>query len=97
MPGNLSPPLSRTAVRVSRGGGGQRSDIVQRADMRMIQGRYHARFAFEALAELLRGDLDGDGAAKARVQCAVDFAHPAFGKQLNDRVRPKLAPDHRLA
>ena len=44
-----------------------RADVVQRADVGMIQRGDGSRFALEALAESFRGDLDGDVAAEARI------------------------------
>ena len=40
-----------------------RPNIVERADVGMIQRRNRARLALETGAELLMSDLDGDGAA----------------------------------
>ena len=59
------------------------TDIVERADMRMIQLRDRAGLAFESLAELRilsqlrRQYLDRDGAPQAGVASLVDLAHPA--------------------
>src|SRR5262249_51261005 len=59
------------------------ADVMQRADVRMGELRYRARFAFEPLAELRVGsearrqNLDGDRALEACVAGAIDLAHPA--------------------
>ena len=59
------------------------ADVVQRADVGMIELRDRAGFAVEPLAELriggerLREDLDGDRAIEPRVARLVDLAHPA--------------------
>src|SRR5262249_3350135 len=45
------------------GTGWQRSDVVECADVGMIQCRYRPRLSFESFAELLRGNLDGDSAS----------------------------------
>src|SRR5262249_19624819 len=56
-------------------------DVVEGADVRMVQGGDGARFALEALTRLpvdgkvWRQHLDRDLAAKARVLGAVDLAH----------------------
>ena len=42
------------------------ADVVEGADVRIIERRDGAGFAFEALAELLGTDLDSDGAVEAR-------------------------------
>jgi hypothetical protein len=60
-----------------------RPDVVQLADVRMIQRRNRSRFVFES-AEAFRvmghwrGEhFDGDVAIETRIASAVDFAHPA--------------------
>ena len=59
------------------------ADVVERADVRMIERRDRARLALEALAQLRVGrerrrqDLDRDRAVEPRVAGAVDFAHAA--------------------
>ncbi len=61
-------------------------DIVERADMRVIERRNRARLALEPLARLgiarhvRRQDLDRDGAIQARVAGFVDLAHAARAK-----------------
>src|SRR5262245_18629920 len=68
-------------------------DVVQRADVRMIERRDRARLAVEPLAQLRIGrersrqHLDGDGPLKPRVSCAIDLAHPAGADWGNDLVR----------
>ena len=59
------------------------ADVVELADVGMIQGRDGAGFAFEAcvrfgfFGEMFGENLDGDGAVEAGVARAVDFAHAA--------------------
>ena len=59
------------------------ADVVQRADVRMIERGDCARFAVEALAELwiareLRAEnLDRDGSVEPRIARPINFAHPA--------------------
>ena len=62
------------------------ADVVKRADVGVIQRRNRARLALEAGAELLVGELDGDGAAEARVDGAKDFAHAALAELAFDLV-----------
>jgi hypothetical protein len=66
--------------------GGKHSDVVQGADMRMIQRRDYPGLAFKPVAELFGGDLDGDGAAQASVHRPVYPAHPALPEQARDAV-----------
>jgi hypothetical protein len=67
-----------------------RADIVQCADVGMIQRCDGAHFAVEAFAETLGGDLEGHVAAHAGIVGAIDLTHPAFADRLNDFVRPEL-------
>ena len=55
-----------------------RADVVEGADVGVIERGNGSGFAFEAISELARRDFDGDRAAQARVRAAVDFAHAAF-------------------
>src|SRR5450755_4076880 len=72
------------------------ADVVERADMRMIQVRDDFSFAFKALASrrIIRKmrweDFDGDGSVEARVKRLVDFAHSACADRRNNLVRAKL-------
>ncbi len=69
------------------------ADVVQRADVRMIQRRDSACFAIEPFTELRiagelrRQDFDGDVASQPRIARAIDFAHPARSKRGHDLVR----------
>ena len=78
------------------------SDVVQRADVRMIERRNRTRLPLEALAELRpRGglsddDFDGDGAIEAGVARLVDFPHAAFAELGDDLVRTQALADHGL-
>ena len=66
-------------------------------NIRMIQRAGGARFVFEALAasrvarDVGRQHLESDGAAKARVVCAVHLAHAARPEEGGDLVRPDPA------
>src|SRR5579864_9656454 len=61
-------------------------DIVQGADVGMVQGRDRVRFALEALGELLVGNLDGDGAIQPRIASFVDLAHAARADGRDDLI-----------
>ncbi len=69
------------------------ADVVERADVRMVELRDRAGFAVEPLAELrISGegfgqDLDGDDAIEARVAGLVDLAHAAGAEGGEDLVR----------
>ena len=67
-----------------------RSDVVKRANVRMIQRRYRACFALEAFAELCRGGLDGDDAIQSRVACLPDLAHATRSQAGKDLVRSEF-------
>ena len=56
------------------------SDIIELADVGMVQGRDGAGFVFEALGEALLGDFDGDSAVEARVASLPHLAHPALAE-----------------
>jgi hypothetical protein len=66
-----------------------RPDIVQSADIGVIQRRDGAGFAFETLAEGRLGDLHGDHPAEARIAGLVHFAHTPGSKRGKDFVRPE--------
>ena len=53
------------------------ADVVQRADVGMIQRRHGAGFALEAFREALVGHLDRDVAAEAGIPSAIHDAHAA--------------------
>src|SRR5690349_4627416 len=63
------------------------TDVVQGADVRMIEAGDDRRFAIEAVTplgigrEIRRQELDRDGAAEAGVDCPVHFAHATGGNQ----------------
>ena len=59
------------------------ANVMQRADVGMVQARDGPSLAIEALpgvrtaGEMLGQDLDGDGAIEPRVAGAVDLSHAA--------------------
>src|SRR5262245_50515948 len=69
------------------------ADVVDRADVRVREGRDGLGLPLEPLAELRIGglrvgeDLDRDGAVQARVPRLVDFAHAAGAERGEDFVR----------
>ena len=64
-----------------------RPDVVQLADVRMIQRRDGARFALEAVAEFGGRLLDRDEAIEPRVARFVHLAHPAGTERARDFIR----------
>ena len=53
------------------------ADIVERADIGVVQRRDEAHLAVESLAEALRSDFDRDVAAQPRIKGLVDLTHAA--------------------
>ena len=68
------------------------TDVVQRANVRMVERRDRARLAIEPIAQLriggeLRGQhFDRDGAIEPRIARAIHLAHPTAAKQRQDLV-----------
>src|SRR4029453_9882293 len=52
----------------------------------MVQSRDRTGFAFKALGELLRGELDGDVAAETRIGRAIHRSHAPFTQLARDSV-----------
>ena len=77
------------------------ADVVDRADVRMIERGDGARLAFEAGAALRVGgegrrqDLHGDIPSEPRVLRAVDLAHPASADGRIDPIRAELTAEER--
>ncbi len=69
------------------------ADVVQGADVRVVQRRDGARLTLEARAPLRRGrrllaqDLDGDGTIEPRVPGVVHLSHAAGAQRPDDLVR----------
>lgn len=70
-----------------------RPDVVQRANVGMIQRRDRLGLAREAGAELVSARLDRDGPVEPRVGGAEHLAHPALADGGLDLVRPELRAD----
>ena len=69
-------------------------DVVNRADVRVIQGGNGPRFALKPRAELgivaeaIRCQLEGDNAVQTGISGFVHFAHAARTCEFEDLVRP---------
>ena len=73
-----------------------RADVVERADVRVVEGGDGTGFALEALGELVFGDLDGDAALEACVARFVNLAHAPDADGSNDLIRAETsAPSER--
>ena len=72
------------------------TDIVQRADMWMLQGRDGPRLAFEALLQIWvrrnmgRQDLDRDRTVEPGIARALHFAHPAGAQSRQNLIRTEF-------
>jgi hypothetical protein len=70
------------------------ADIVESANVGMIQAGYNFGFPVETLAargivrEVRRQNLDGDGAIKPRIARAIDFSHAPRAERRKDIIRP---------
>jgi hypothetical protein len=67
-----------------------RANVIQRADVGMVQRGDGPSFPLEASTELLRANFDGDLTAKASVYRPINTAHGAGADRGFDLVRPKL-------
>ena len=63
------------------------SDVVEGADVRMIQPGDGARLELEAVAEALTANFDGDGSGQARVARAIHLTHAARAQRRLDLIR----------
>jgi len=72
------------------------ADVVQRADVRVIQRGDRLRFALEPVAplrivgEMRRQHFDRDRAVQSRVGCFVDLAHAAGAQRGDELVRSEF-------
>ena len=75
--------------------------VVNRAYVRVVQGRNGPRFTLEPRAELgivaeaIRCQLEGDDAVQTGIAGFVHFAHAARTCEFEDLVRPEPVPDAR--
>ena len=65
------------------------TDVVERADVGVVQRSDRAGFALEAFREALGGNFDGYFPAQAGIAGAVDFAHAAGSERGQHLVRAK--------
>jgi hypothetical protein len=65
-----------------------RPDIVNLADMRMVERGNCTRFLFESRNVRRAHALDGDDAIEPRVASFPDLAHAAAAERLEDLIRP---------
>ena len=70
-------------------------DVVERADVRMVEGGNRPRLALESVAEFSRRDFDRDVAAETGVASLVDLAHSAFAQLGHDLIGTERLADHR--
>src|SRR5690606_38827709 len=73
------------------------ADVVNRQDVRVVQRRRRARFPFEAIEALRRGemrrqDLDRHGPPQARVVGLIDLSHPTGANRPGDLVGTEAGP-----
>src|SRR5262245_21509761 len=76
------------------------ADVVDGADVRMVQGRSGACFDAKPLerarvAQIIRDELEGDGPAQSNVFAGVDDTHPTCAQLGGDAVVADGASDHR--
>jgi len=64
----------------------KRPDIVELANVGMVQRSNHPRFPFEPFTEACGRDLDRHLAVQARVGRVVDFAHAAGSQEALDAI-----------
>jgi len=63
-----------------------RTNVVNRADVRVVEVGNGPDFPLKSVAEFVIRDLDGDSAAQARVARPVYLSHTAIGKMRFDLV-----------
>src|SRR5262249_49745672 len=68
-----------------------RADVIESANVRMIQRRNRTRLSLETGAELRVGEFDGDSAAEPRIDGAKDFAHAALAEFAFDFIRSEAS------
>src|SRR5215510_9072099 len=71
------------------------ADLVNGADMRMIQGGCCLRLPQDCGTRIERTDgecLDGDWPLKDRIECSIDDTHPACGDAPTDLKRTETRP-----
>ena len=71
----------------------RRADIVERADVRMVERGQRQRFAAKAQTECGSRHFDRDWPVESGVQPAKHLAHAAAAQQLVDTIVSEQAPD----
>ncbi len=71
------------------------ADVVQGADVRVIEGSDGSGFALESLGEAVGGNLDRDFASEARIAGAIDLAHATRADERENLVRTEFLADGR--
>jgi hypothetical protein len=96
LPGDVEPPVIRQPLPepVAEGFAFNQlryqvagADVVESANIRMIQGRDGASLALDAVCEMLGGNLDRHIAVQAGVARLVHLTHAAGADQLQDFIR----------
>jgi hypothetical protein len=67
-----------------------RADVVEVADVRMVQSRNEARLAREPVRELDRGDFDGDVALETRIAGSIHLSHAAGPDETGHFIRAEM-------
>ena len=77
------------------------ADIMQCADVRMIESRHRTCLVLEPLspsrvaARITGDDLDGDSTIETRIRCAIHLPHPAPANSGHDLIRAEPRPRHK--
>src|SRR5438034_2842005 len=73
------------------------ADVMDGADIGMIQRGDCSNLAVESLAEALPGDLDRDLAVESRIKGLVDLAHAASSQEAENLIWPQLRARDQLS
>jgi hypothetical protein len=68
------------------------TDVIDLADVGVIQRRHRARLALETVSEALRRNLDRHIASHARIEGAVHLTHAASTERRQNLVRAEMCP-----
>lgn len=91
------PPEKNPIKRLS--GAVLMTDVVKRADVRMVQSRHRPSLTLEPLAnfgirrKMIVQDLDRDSSIEPSVSRAIDLPHPARAERGRNFIRTSLAPE----
>jgi len=67
------------------------TDVVERADIGMVQRGHRSGLSLEAVGESFVRDFDGDVAVEARIARAIHLAHAARADGREDLVRTQVS------